>query len=370
MADENISTGKLIARKADEQYLDTVARALSSPFTAPQFADSASTDYHRIDISEFMLVAATENTPLSVRLGRVEGARALKHEWLEQYLSGPTSGAISVLAETSDPSASVAKVPTRYDNYMNKIGKLFVMSDEAQVIARANGLIAVGAEEMARQLTMLGQDLIRDQERLILEGNYSASSPRQMRGILGDYRNTTANGWIGSAGVFTGSTLNYAAAQITSANIATVLDTFLLQMYNLYAGPLPTTLYVPAAMAKLVVDAATSKIQIVMTQDELFRRSALNLGGAIGRFYTSFGFLDLVAHPLLSAATSAPGAGTSRMLALHEPSIKLVDYVGYGGIHMEPRAKTGPTETRLMSELFTLEVRNIKSHGVIENFYI
>jgi hypothetical protein len=64
-------------------------------------------------------------------------------------------------------------------------------------------------------------------------------------------------------------------------------------MYNLQAGPLPTTLFLPPRMLKVVQDAAKSRVQVLMTQDELHRRAAMNLGGKVGIFYTDFGFVDI-----------------------------------------------------------------------------
>jgi hypothetical protein len=58
------------------------------------------------------------------------------------------------------------------------------------------------------------------------------------------------------------------------------------------------------------------------------------------------------------------------MLFLHLPGIRMIDYVGWGGIHIEPRAKTGPVDTRLVSQITTLEFRYLKSHGLIRNFYV
>jgi hypothetical protein len=385
-----------IARKEDEAYLDTVARAITSPMTTGAYDGSQSgnpaNDYHRLDISQVMLLVANENVPLSVRFSRREAVRALKHFWYEQYLPG--TGAITFVSELNDPSDQIANVPTRFENVMGKLGRVFKMSDEAQIIARANGLEAVGTDELARQMEMQIRLLIRDQERGILQASYddgSGANPRAFRSLLGDYRAAVPvkNGWIGDKAQgapinptdtpgliinLNGEELVAKGATGTQHNIADVLNQWMYNQYMLFAGPMPNVAYVPPRLLKPFADAASEKIQITMTQDELARRAVYNLGGAAGKFYSDFGIIDIVAHPLLTASDDAAGVGEnrpalSRILFLHEPSVSLLDYVGYGGVHIEPRAKTGPTETRVISEILTMEMRNLKSHGVIENFW-
>jgi hypothetical protein len=390
-----VSFGRFIARKEDEEYLETVARAITSPMTTATYDGSLTTaanDYHRLDISQVMILAATENVPLATRLARREAARAVKHFWFEQYLPG--TGAVSFLSELNDPAEQLAQVPTRFENVMAKMGRQFVMSDEAQIIARANGLEAVGTDELGRQMNMQLTLMIRDWERALLQASYndgSGGATRAFRSILGDYRaaSPVKNGWIGTQGNGSpinptdtpglcidlgGNELKATGASSPAQNIADVLNKWMLNQYSLFAGPMPNVMYVAPRTLKLIQTAASEKIQITMTQDELARRAVYNLGGAAGKFYSDFGMVDIVAHPLLTSSDSSTGTlenrpALSRILFLHEPSIAAVDYVGYGGIHVEPRAKNGPVEKRLLSQIVTLEVRNLKSHGTIENFW-
>lgn len=364
-----------IARKEDEAYLDTVARAITSPMTTGTFESAPANDYHRLDISQVLSIAVTENTPLVHLIGRSEAARAIKHFWFEQY--HPQDPQVTFLGELSDPGDELAKVPVKFENVMGKQGKQFKMSDEAQIVARANGLEAVGTDEYARQMHMVLVDLVRDTERAILEARYddgSTGNPRQYRGLLGGFKAATPtyDGWIG--GIETDGILDLANTEVTSANVEGILNKFMLQMYNLQAGPIPNTLFLPPRMLKLIQDAAKSRVQVLMTQDELNRRSAMNLGGKVGIFYTDFGFVDIYAHPLLTLASSSTDTtylpASSVMLFLHIPAIRMIDYVGWGGVHIEPRAKTGPSDTRLVSQITTLEFRQLKSHGAIKNFWV
>lgn len=387
--------GNFIARKEDEAYLDTVARSITSPMTTATYdgsLTSSANDYHRLDISQVMIVAASENVPLASRLARREASRAVKHFWFEQYISD--AGTVNFLAELSDPGEKIAHVPTRFENVMAKQGRQFVISDEAQIIAKANGLEAVGTDELARQMEIQLRLLIRDHEVALLQASYddgSTGNTRAFRSILGDYRaaSPVKNGWIGSQSE--GSPINPTdtpglcinlngeevvanGASGTQHNIADVLNQWMLNQYLLFAGPMPNVMYVPPRMLKLIQDAASEKIMITMTQAELARAAVFNLGGAAGKFYSDFGMIDIVAHPLLTSSNDAAGTlenrpALSRVLFLHEPSLAVVDYVGYGGIHFEPRAKVGPVEKRLISQIYTTEMRNLKSHGTIENFW-
>jgi len=373
-------SGNYIERRDDEPYFNTVARAITSPMTTAAYVDSATTDYHRLDVSEVMLVCANEVIPLVQTFSRREDAAATKHEWFEQYI--PDDAGTVFLAETADPAAQVATVPTRFSNTMAKMGRLFIMSDEAQVIAQARGLHAVGVDEFARQMSIQTRQLVRDTEKALIEAVESTSSPRGFRGILGAYKpsaGATLNGWIG--GVVTATTLDLGGDKIVASgatsgqrNVEDVLNQFMLQLYLLFAGPMPNTLYVPPRFLKIMQDAASAKIQINLSQDDLARQIKYNLGGATGKFYTNFGLMNVVAHPRLLGATATPGSGdnvpaASRLLALETNSFSIIDYVNNGGFRVEQRAKTGPTDTRLISQYLTLEVRNLNSHGCIKNFW-
>lgn len=359
-----------IARLAEaNERLQTVARAITSPMTTSTFEDSAATDYHRFNVNEALAIAVSEVVPLARRLGRRENSRGRQYHWFEQTLSD--AGAVVALSELSDPAEQLAHVPTIYQNTMMKQGRMFKISDEAQIIARANGLLAVGTDELARQMAMQMTLLVRDMEKAILEARYddgSTGNPRQFRSLLGGFRSGTLDGWIG--GVVTDTTMDYAAAEITSANIKQVINSYMLQLYNLHRGPMPTTMYVPPRMLFMIQNAAFERVQITMTQDDLARMSAMNLGGKVGIIYTDFGALDIVAHPLLPVGAATGAAATSRILFLYEPALSLIDYVGNGGIHVEPRVKTGPVETRLISQIYTLEYTQTGSHGCIKNFFV
>jgi hypothetical protein len=367
----------LITRVADDDnYLQTVARAMTT--ADPRTVGS---EYFRMDYSEVLTVANTEHTPLSNRLSRREACRDITHYWLEQYIPG--AGVVTPIAETSDPAENNRFLPTRYSNNIMKIGRKFIISDLMNIIAQAGGLHAVGTDEWGRQMQMQLTMLLRDQEAAILKA-VLGTSPLSMRGILGDYVNGNENGWIGltaEGGIVQDGVKNLAGDELVSGtpgasqqNIEKVLNDYMLQMFNLNAGPMPTSVYVAPRAFWMLQQAAKSKITVFMTQAELAKRSEMNLGGAVGKYYTDFGnMIDVIAHPLLSAAVPADLAAEkekSRFLFLYEPGLSLIDILNYGGIHIEPRAKTDPTETRVISEIFSMEVRYLKSHGVIKNFSI
>ena len=350
-----------------ENRLHEVARAIASPMTTDTYQDAAGTDYHRMSVKEILSIASQEVVPLTQRLARAEAARGRQWHWYEQTLSD--SGTVVAISETADPAEQLAHVPDLYSNWMMKQGRLFKISDEAQIIARANGLQGgVGTDELARQMAMQMTLLVRDTEKAILEAQLATTNPRQMRGLLGGFRTGSSNGWIG--GVVTDTTLDLAAAEITSANVKKTINDYMLQLYNLHKGPMPNALYVPPRMLWLIQEAAFDRVQITMTQDELRKMAAFNLGGKVGFIYTDFGGLEVIAHPLLPVGANAGAAANSRLMFLYEPAIRLIDYVGHGGIHIEPRVKTGPVETRLISQIYTLEMTQFGSHGVISNFYV
>lgn len=365
-------TYNLIQRaEGEDDILDSVSRALSSPYTAAQYQDQASTDFHRLDIDDVMTVAVTEDVPLSARLGRKATARGLQHSWFEQ--EHPRNPTVSFGSEVSDVAAGNAIVPTKFSNYMGKLEVKFVMSDLADIIAQSHGLEAVGTDEMGRQLSAKFVELIRNQELAILEAVQSTSDPYAFRGLLGDYKNGNRNGWIG--GVETRTSVDFAGAELTAANAEATLNSCLLQFYLLRAGQKPTSMWVAPRALNVIRAAASPKIQITMTQNELANMAALNLGGKVGMFYSDFGFVEIYAHPDLICASATPGSGTnipanSRILFLYLPGINIVDFASNAGVRIDARAKTAPTETRVISEWVTLEVRNLAAQGELRNFWV
>jgi hypothetical protein len=355
-----------------EPYLDAVYRALTPPMKTSTF--HSPNEYIHMSWDEVLSIASDEWTPLSATIGRMADAADIVYNWPEQR--SPKSPGLSFLVEGADPAAGNAVTPVRYYNAMGTQGKAFKMTDEAQIIARAGGLIAVGPDEFARQLAEKLNELVRDQELALLESHYNdATEPRSFRGILGNYRNADGtgvalNGWIG--GVETATTLDFAGAEVTAANAEALFDKYLLQLRLLQGGGLPTTVYVAPRMMKLLKDAASTKIQVTMTQDEVGRAVERNLGGQVGKIITSFGILNIIAHPMMEVRNAADDTrlAYSRMLFLDPRQLKMVDYKGYGGVHLEVRAKTDATETRLIKQIYTLQVRKLLSHGVIKNFWV
>lgn len=403
----------LIQRQDEDlNFLQSVSRAMTTSDPRSTTPDSRGRiqDYHKIDYSDFLSVANTEHTPISASISRKEMARDIVHFWFEQYYPttyrAATDAAPTPVDEVSDPTDTAMLKPTRFSNVMNKIGRTFVISDELLVIAQAGGLLeAVGRDEWGRQMQFNMTMLLRQQELSILKAsiNSSGTGIRQMRGLMGDYlavgNGTTystpkENGWWGSGTpdgtdnkpVEERTAFDQGGKELiasgtpsgTQVLIETVLNSALQSFYNLYAGPTPPVLYVPPRTIPLLQKAAASKVQVFMTQAELSQRTEQNLGGVTGKYLSDFGMIDFVAHPLLFAHNSGTddvsngstaAARNSRFLFLDLSQIALVDYAGFGGIHIEPRAKTAPVENRVMYEIFTLEVRQILSHGLVKNFW-
>lgn len=465
-----------LQRVDNEEFLVSVARAMTTGDTGRGTSD----DFHRLDYSEVLSVAATVNTPLSVRLGRVEAAKDLTHFWLEQYLDQATdqpsiTGSLpGPGSETADPSEDGARKPKRYSNTMMKLARSFSITDEMQIIARAGGLHAVGTDEFARQMQMLLRVMLRDQERAILEsventnkawlvgqtsnasnaivsltvnatggvtavtsvtagsgyttseicnivqyGNGSGGTvvtsnttgsafgtivagsgyvddilddKRMMKGLLGDYKTPlagtagdTARGWIGSvAGGSTvydlaGKQLSNAATAGNVVNIEDALNTIMRQIAELESGDMPSTLYVPSLMLNPLMKAAKEKLQINVNLSDLQNGSPKFVaGGAIGKFYCDFGSLDIIWHPMLYAAPVSGGtAGTtdansrkSRLMLLNESHIKVIDYLNAGGFQIDMRPQSGPTEKKVVSQYLSLELRMLKAHGFISDFFV
>lgn len=374
--------------QGDEGYWDTVARALTTPESTGTFDGSQldpSRDYRRVSIDEVMLLVAEERIPFVQEFGRIEEAINYTHEWGEQYLPDDETD-FGFVTEYADPDDSVPDIPNRFSNLMARQAKSVSITEEAQIIARARGQLFIGTDELANQLDYKTRKLVRAQERATIESwqrSGSSTQARQFRGLLGQYRSGTENGWLG--GVITETNLNLGTKELvakdsdvsnasTQVSVSQLFNKWMLQRYDLKAGPNPNKVYVPPRALLTLQKSAFERLQINMTEQELARMSRMNMGGKVGIFYSDFGVLEIEAHPYLFLSNSASGTGdnapaVSRFLFLHTPSIKYVDYKGFGGYHIDPRPVDGPVEERVISQYLTLKVKNLKSQGYAKGFW-
>lgn len=367
----NLVRGRLITRNEDENMLNAISRAITSPYNVQDFVDSPSTDFHRLDVEDALSIAVEEAIPVQRVVPTVSNVHAMTHEWLEQ--EHPRSPAVTFLNSVSDPSNGIGIVPTRYSNQLGRLGVEFKMADIADSIARSNGLLGVGPDEMGRQLAAKVVEHSRNRELAFWEAIQSTTEPYGFRGMLGDYKNGNRNGFIG--GVETRTSLDLGAIELTSLNIDYYLNKELYTINQLRVGSMPNTLWVNPRALNLITAAASKKVTIMMTQSELANMSALNLGGKVGIYYSNFGFLEIYSTPDLCLSDSAGGTGLdapalSRFVFLNTKALRFGNLSARPGIVIGPRAKTDGSENRVIDEWVTLEVQKLGSHGELRNFYV
>lgn len=367
----NMTPGKPIKRTDEDADMSAaIVRAITAPFNVDDYVDQASTDYHRLDVEDALSLAVDEEIPVQRVIPTVANVHAMTHEWLEQ--EHPRSPTVTFRNSVTDPSGGIGIVPTRYSNQMARLGVDFSMADVAQVVAQSQGLLAVGPDEMGRQLAAKVTELARDRELAFWEGVQSTAEPYGFRGILGDYKNANRNGFIG--GVETRTSIDVAGAELTENNVDYWINKVLYTIKQLHVGGMPNTLWVNPRALTIITAAASKKVTVFMTQSELANMSAMNLGGKVGIYYSNFGFLEIYSTPDLILADATPGSGTnipanSRFVFLNTSAIRFGNFSARPGFVIQPRAKSNASEERIIDEWLTLEVRKLGTHGELRNFY-
>lgn len=367
----NIETGKRITRNEDETLLGAISRSITSPYNVQHFQDTPGTDFHRLDVEDALSIAVEEAIPVQRVVPTVANVHAMTHEWLEQ--EHPRNPSVTFMNSVTDPSGGLAIVPTRYHNQMARLGVEFSMADIADVVARSQGLLGVGTDEMGRQLAAKVTEHARNRELAFWEGIESTSEPYGFRGILGDYKNGNRNGFIG--GVETRTSVDLGAIELTATNIDYYLNKVLYTINQLRVGAMPNTLWVNPRALTLITNAASKKVTIMMTQAEVANMTALNLGGKVGIYYSNFGFVEIYSTPDLLLSDASGGTGLdapalSRFVFLNTKALRFGNFSARPGIVIGPRAKTAAKEQRIIDEWLTLEVQKLGSHGELRNFFV
>jgi hypothetical protein len=338
----------MLTREQRDDYLNNLVRALKT-------TDSGVSDYRRLDYDEVIALVASIETPGSVRFRRVPKAKDITHYWLDQPLGDDGENAQN---EDADPSESAANKPTRYKNTMQIQSKVIKVTDTMERVARAGGLIGVGPSELGRQAELAARLLLKSQERALFTSVEQTTEPRKMKGLTA---------WIDST-----AKLDASAVQLTSSNIETYVNNEMYKLYDLLAGAMPNALYCGPRLLGPLGQAAKNKVQINVNLADMQNGGVgakLVAGQSVGYFMTDFGTLELVYTPWLTAATTSGAASTSQALFLNEDAISIVDFVN-GGMEITERAKTAPTQNKVITQEITLEVRYVLSHGMLHNWYV
>jgi hypothetical protein len=243
---------------------------------------------------------------------------------------------------------------------MQIMSRAFDITETMERIARAGGLIGVEGSELARQMAMQTNLLFQEQEFYLLNGVLNETDNgtvgRQMKGLIA---------WILSA-----NTVDFAAAEITAANIKTQINRTITKIVNSKGGVRPNAMYCGPVFADLLATITDPGITVTVPLDQYKNEAPTGVVGRnVGWFKSNYGILEIVMTPHLTVAANTGAAATSNVLFVHEPSLTIVDFKN-GGIEVAERARSDAYIRKVVSEEITLQVQNVRAHGLLKNFWI
>jgi hypothetical protein len=281
-------------------------------------------------------------------------------EWTTDQLAAPNLANKQIDGSNQD-TTNDTRVGARLGNHCQ------ISTKTVQVSSRADSSDTIGStRELAYQVMQRQKELKRDVEAISLSGQGSiaddgATVPGQTAGI-GAFLNTNAlMGATGSVpGFNTGTKLIPAITQGTKRALTeTMVRDMAQKIYELGGDP-SVLMGRPGAIRKFSEYCFTSSARIAtMTEEIGTGEGAATAKGAVNVFVTDFGVtLDLVPNRIQPDVA----VGVSNLFML-DPSTIGMDYLR--GYQVEPLAKKGLSEIRMMSVDWQVHVFADDANGII-----
>lgn len=244
-----------------------------------------------------------------------------------------------------------------------------ILTKEVRVTTRAQNVDTIGfSNALSYQVMMRQRELRRNVEANLLgiqgsqadNGDATPGIPAGLAAMVTQF--DTGSGATGggfSAGAWTGITPGAAPVGLTEDMIRDALQEAWID------GADPSKLMsTPAVIRKLSEYMFTSSARIAtLTRDTQGKEAAASALGAVNSFLTDFGIaVDFVPNRIQQAYDVA-GTADGAAVFLLDPAYARVSYLH--GYRVEPLAKTGLSDKRMMAVDFTLKVLNPDAHRVL-----
>jgi len=283
------------------------------------------------------------------------------YEWTQDTLADPVSNNFQIdgAVITDDDTGTGSRVGN-HSGISTKRVSISTRARESDTIGRS--------DELSYQVMMRQQELRRDVEAAALENNASVASTG-VGGVAGEvgglpsWLNTnsvtagsgfTAGGYDTSTGLTVAATMGTAGA-LAESDVRDAAE----NCYN--EGGSPTVfMCVPSVARKFSEYLFTSSARVATLTSETGQGSdAATAKGSVNVFVTDFGVvLEIVPNRIQRNYTTDESAAF-----LIDPAHVRISYLY--GYRVEPLAKTGLADIRLMSVDWTLVVTTEKAHAMI-----
>lgn len=298
--------------------------------------------------------------PLSQRIGTDSHERSY-NEWTVEELAAPVS--TNAVVDGADVTQEDEKLGERQGNHSQ------ISVKRIKVSTRAQNSDTIGfANSLSHQVSQRQKELRRDVEATMLSSNGSVAddgnvTPGQSAGLGAWIVTNTANAGTTTGGGFQTTGLVTARTGYGTGQVALTESAVRAVARSVYEEGGEST----HMMARPVVTEAfssylfTSSARVAALQSDVQeKRSAATATGAVNVFVSDFATLQIEPNRLMLAEA----ADVSNVYILDPSMLRLSYLTGY---RVEPLAKNGTADTRLMCVDWSLKVLNEKAQGAIFN---
>ena len=285
-------------------------------------------------------------------------------EWTTDELADPALG--NAVVDGADSDQNDTATGLRVGNHCQEPIK------EVRVSTRARSSDTIGrADELSYQVMRRQQELRRDVEVTFLSNQASVQDDgNTTAGLLGGFQTWLASnasyGATGTAGGFnTATKLTVAASAGTKRGLTETLVRDIAQQVYEEGGDPSILTSNPTVIRKLSEYMFTSSARIATLTGETNQKGPATAMGSVNVFLTDFGVTLKMVPNRLMLPQDGDGLTDADVYAayIYDPQYVRASYLT--GYRVEPLAKTGLSDKRLMHCDVTLKVLNEKAHGVI-----
>jgi len=282
--------------------------------------------------------------------------------WVTDRLGDPELGGFAVDGADSDQDDSATGA--RIGNHCG------ILTKEVRVSTRARESDTIGhSDELSYQVMMRQRELRRNVEANALhiqgstESNANAGTPGVPAGLVAMCTKFD-NGSGGSGGAFSAGAWSAWTPGTTTPVTETMLRDAAQAAWEDGADP-SVIMSVPSMIRRISEYMFTSSSRIATLTGETRNQGPATAMGAVNAFLTDFGLtLDFVPNRIQRPYVDvAAGGANACAIFILDPSYAQLAYLH--GYRVEPLAKTGLSDKRLMAVDWTLKVLEPNAHRVI-----
>jgi hypothetical protein len=281
--------------------------------------------------------------------------------WTTDKLGDPALGGWVVDGADSDQNNSATG--SRIGNHCG------ILTREVQVSTRARESDTIGrGDELAYQVMMRQKELRRNVEAnaLGIQGSQESDAESDTPGIPAGLAAMVAkfdsgsggSGGVFAAGIFSAWTPGAAAVALTETMVRDAAQ----EAWEDGADP-SLLMSVPSVIRALSEYMFTSSSRIATLTGETNNKGPATAMGSVNAFLTDFGLTLNMVPNRLQQAYQAAAAGDAASVFILDPEYARLSYLH--GYRVEPLAKTGLSDKRLMAVDWTLKVLEPNAHRVI-----